>query len=245
MSAEIAIALVVRGIDWSETSRIVTLWSREFGKLRALAKGGRRLNSSFEIALDLLNVDRIAFIRKSSGGLDLLTEASVAERFPKLRASMPALYAAYYVAELLSEGTETYDPHETLFDATLGALRDFGDAGPQLGPRVAAYELTWLHALGYSPALDTCAACGREVRAAAVFSPSAGGVLCADCAKSQKDGRRLSAGALAMLQTLQRDPAAWKQNWPASARAEVRHTLGLYITYRLGRRWRTMPFVAP
>src|SRR5438128_3357160 len=146
--AEKALALVVRTTDWSESSGIASLWSREFGKLRVLAKGGRRLNSSFETALDLLNVCQIAVIRKSSAGLDLLTEAQVAERFPKLRSHLPALYAAYYVAELLSDGTEELDPHPPLFDATLAVLRDLGEAGPQTGPRLAAYELTWLHELG-------------------------------------------------------------------------------------------------
>src|SRR6476659_2718173 len=106
-----ATALVVRTTDWSETSRIATLWTREFGKLRVLAKGGRRLKSNFEIALDLLSVCNVVVLRKSSGGLDLLTEAQVAERCPQLRTALPALYAAYYVAELLSEGTEDVDPH--------------------------------------------------------------------------------------------------------------------------------------
>src|SRR5215468_5628546 len=82
--AENATALVVRTTDWSESSRIATLWSREFGRLRVLAKGGRRLKSNFETALDLLNVVDIVFLRKSSGSLDLLTEARVTERFPRL-----------------------------------------------------------------------------------------------------------------------------------------------------------------
>ena len=94
-------ALVLRTTDWSETSRIATLWTREFGKVRVLAKGGRRLKSNFESALDLLTVCSIVFLRKSSGSLDLLTEAQVVERFPRLRADLPALYAGYYVAELL------------------------------------------------------------------------------------------------------------------------------------------------
>src|ERR671937_354492 len=110
MPAEKAVGLVVRTTDWSETSRIATIWTRELGKVRVLAKGGRRLKSNFEVALDLLTVCRIVLLRKSSGGLDLLTEAQVAERFPALRTSLPALYAAYYVAELLAEGTADYDP---------------------------------------------------------------------------------------------------------------------------------------
>src|SRR5437773_11597276 len=101
MPLEQAQALVVRTSDWSETSRIATLWTREFGKIRALAKGGRRLRSNFESALDLLTVCSIVFLRKSSGGLDLLTEAQVVQRFGQLRTDLTALYAAYYIAELL------------------------------------------------------------------------------------------------------------------------------------------------
>src|SRR5215469_13171703 len=106
MATEKAIALVLRTTDWSESSRIATLWTREFGKIRTLAKGGRRLKSNFESALDLLTLCSIVFLRKSSGGLDLLTEAQVAQRFPRLGSDLQALYGAYYVAELLSDLTE-------------------------------------------------------------------------------------------------------------------------------------------
>src|SRR5438874_13689494 len=131
MPAEKAQALVLRTTDWSESSRIATLWTREFGKVRVLAKGGRRLKSNFENALDLLTLCRIVFLRKSSTGfgspsLDLLTEAQVVERFPRLRSDLPALYAAYYIAELLSDWTEDYDPHPVLFDEALATLRSLG-----------------------------------------------------------------------------------------------------------------------
>ena len=122
--SEQALALVVRGTDWSETSRITTLFTREFGKVRGLAKGGRRLRSNFEIAFDLLTVCHIVFLRKGNGGLDLLIEARVAERFPHLRTDISALNVGYYVAELLSDGTQEYDPHPALFDAAIGVLRD-------------------------------------------------------------------------------------------------------------------------
>src|SRR5262249_29012211 len=83
MPTDKATALVLRTTDWSESSRIATLWTRELGKVRALAKGGRRLKSSFDSGLDLLTVCSIVLIRKS-GGLDLLTEAQVVRRFARL-----------------------------------------------------------------------------------------------------------------------------------------------------------------
>ena len=127
MSLEKAQALVLRTTDWSETSRIATLWTREMGKVRVLAKGGRRLKSAFESALDLLTVCDIVLLRKSSGSLDLLTEAQVVRRFPRLRTDLAALHAAYYVAELLSEWTEDYDPHPNLYDEAVATLGELGE----------------------------------------------------------------------------------------------------------------------
>src|SRR5438128_1768032 len=126
MAAEKALALVLRTTDWSESSRIATLWTREFGKVRVLAKGARRLKSNFETALALLTVCNIVLIRKSSGNLDLLTEAQVVRRFPELTKNLPALYGAYYIAELLSDWTEDYDPHPRLFDEAIDALQTLG-----------------------------------------------------------------------------------------------------------------------
>src|SRR5436305_10416709 len=126
MAAEKTLALVLRTTDWSETSRIATLWTREVGKVRALAKGGRRLKSNFDSALDLLTVCSIVFLRKSSGSLDLLTEAQVVQRFPRLGTDLAALYAAYYIAELLADWTEEYDPHPLLFDEARAALAGLG-----------------------------------------------------------------------------------------------------------------------
>src|SRR5262245_23546607 len=152
MATEKARGIVLRTTDWSETSRIATLWTRELGKVRALAKGGRRLKSSFESALDLLTVCDIVLLRKSSGSLDLLTEARVAQRFPRLATDLPALYAGYYLAELLSDLTEDYDPHPVLFDEVVRTLADFGTPGVPAGPRLARFELVFLQELGYGPA---------------------------------------------------------------------------------------------
>ncbi len=158
MLLEKATALVVRTSDWSESSRIATLFTREFGKVRVLAKGGRRLRSNFEVALDLLTLCGIVLIRKSSG-LDLLTEARADERFPGLRVNLHCLYAGYYVAELLGEGTQDHDPHPALFDVALRTLRALNEIGNDSTAHTLRFELAWLDELGYRPRLDACAVC--------------------------------------------------------------------------------------
>src|SRR5215510_10870293 len=81
MSSEKATAIVLRVVEFSETSSVVTLFTREFGKIHALAKGARRPKGPFESALDLLGLCHVVFLRKSSGALDLLTEAKLQRRF--------------------------------------------------------------------------------------------------------------------------------------------------------------------
>ena len=244
MAAEKALALVLRTTDWSETSRIATLWTREFGKVRVLAKGGRRLKSNFESALDLLTVCRIVLLRKSSGSLDLLTEAQVAERFPRLRTDLQALYTAYYVAELLADWTEDYDPHPSLFDETLETLRNLGAPGIATGPRLARFELVLLREFGYSPVLDKCAVCEGQLPSESLsFGPAAGGVLCPRCQSKQRDRRPLSLSAWQALRRLSEagdlGPFATNQ----AVRAEVRQLLGQYVTYLMGRRPRLLPYL--
>ena len=255
--SENALALVVRGTDWSETSRISTLFTREFGKIRALAKGGRRLNSKFEIAFDLLNVVQVVFLKKT-GGLELLTEAQIVERFPHLRTNLPALYAGYYIAELLSEGTQDYDPHPELFDVALETLRNLGTrpitrlGSPDAFDSIISFELVWLRELGYSPRLDACAVCARglsvpEAEPVRVeYSPEAGGLVCPDCLSQARDRRPLSAVARSILQGLAGPPDGapkLPELVPLSAVREVRAALGQTVSYVLGRRPRLLGYV--
>ncbi len=100
-------------------------------------------------------------LHKASDALDLLTEAAPVERFTSLRRDLAALYAGYYVAELLTELTDFHDPHPKLFDAAVVTLRHLGD--PVLRDRrVLRFELACLRELGHMPALDACAVWGSD-----------------------------------------------------------------------------------
>ena len=116
MSTEKSPAIVIRQADFSESSRVVTLFTREFGKVAVVAKGVKRLKGPFEAALDLLSVCEVVFIRKSSAGLDILTEAKLQTRFKPRPGDLGSLYGGYYIAELLDALSEEYDPHSLLFD---------------------------------------------------------------------------------------------------------------------------------
>lgn len=236
--------LVIRATDYSETSRIVTLWTRELGKVRALAKGSRRLKSNFEVALDLLTVCDMVLLRKSSGSLDLLTEARVRERFPQLRHDLAALYAAYYVAEMLGDWTQDHDPHANVYDAAIAALGCLGQPGVLTGPCLAHFELVLLRELGYGPALDFCADCGLATTGVGLaFSAAGGGVLCTACQPKHRDKRLLTTATWQALRDLQSPGEAWQLIHEPALRAEIRQLLNHYVTYGLGRRPRLLGYL--
>ncbi|MBI3821637.1 MAG: DNA repair protein RecO [Planctomycetes bacterium] len=244
MSLDKATALVIRGTDFSETSRIVTLWTPEFGKVRALAKGGRRLKSNFDVAIDLLTVCGIVLIRKTSGSLDLLTEAQVQERFPQLRHDLTALYAGYYVAEMLGDWTQDHDPHPSLFEEAVVTLRNLGQPGVVNGPCLAHFELVLLRELGYGPALDFCADCGATLSGQGLaFSAAGGGVLCQACQPRQREKRPLSEATWRTLERLRSPGESWREVQDPHLRSEVRQLLDHYVTYVLGRRPRLLPYL--
>lgn len=220
-------AIVLRTVDFSESSLIVTLLTRENGKIGAIAKGGRRVKSPFDSALDLLTHLRVVFLHKNSDALSLLTESKLIDRFRPTGRSLAPLYAGYYLAELLEAFTEHDDPHSDVFDMSLAALH-WMRCGAPIGRIVAWMEVGLLQRLGHAPSIDDCVGCGCEVvtyrneekeetvdklyatSAAAAddrpgriaFSPIDGGVLCGTCRPRHRELISVSLRCLGRLRQI-------------------------------------------
>jgi DNA repair protein RecO (recombination protein O) len=239
MSTEKSMAIVLRVIEFSETSVIATLFTEDFGKIGALAKGARRPKSPFEAALDLLAVCRIVFIHKSTDALDLLTEAKLERRFRSSARDLSRLYAGYYVAELLHELTDPGDAHPALFQAANDALLEL-DGGRPVHTLVLRFELTLLRELGLLPSLDACVGCGVavEITGRIAFGLLAGGILCGNCRVGQQQVVSVSAGA---MKALQRFAAPNSEVWrrvevDRATSGELRGLLNRYFAHVLGHR---------
>ena len=204
VSTEKAEAIIIRQADFSESSRVITFFSKEFGKFAALAKGAKRLKGPFDAALDLLSTCRIVFLRKSTGSLDLLTQASLVRKFTPASGNLQALYVGYYVAELLCLLTEDYDPDPRIFDLTVHALETLSSADVDTLFVVVRFESRLLTLVGIMPNLDECSVCGDPVKAGQKFAHwvSQGGLLCENCRQQEYAGRSVTSGAIAVLRQL-------------------------------------------
>ncbi|HBO45089.1 MAG TPA: DNA repair protein RecO [Planctomycetaceae bacterium] len=239
MSTEKAAAIVLRTIDFSETSLVVTFFTREFGKVGALAKGARRIKGPFESALDLLALCRIVFLRKSSESLDLVTEAKLVRRFRPAGKDLAGLYGGYYVAELLDTLTHDYAASPELFDLADQTLAELA-TGVAVGKCVARFELGLLRLLGLLPSLDRCADCGEPVQAAGRvrFAHLDGGVICDGCREGKSRVASVGASVVrAMTRLAETDDPSWRQlEIDPRTGGELRGVLSHYVAHLLGRK---------
>jgi DNA repair protein RecO (recombination protein O) len=210
--SEKAQAIVIRQADFSESSRVITLFSKEFGKFAVLAKGAKRLKGPFDAALDLLSKCRVVFLRKSTGALSLLTQADLVRRFAPAPGSLNSLYGGYYVADLLCGLTEDFDPAPEVFDLTDQCLQKLmettatsaADANRNAAVVVVQFEIQLLVNIGLFPDLRSCCVCGAAVELDARFAHwvSQGGLLCSDCRRQEYAGRSVSGGTVSVLRQL-------------------------------------------
>jgi DNA repair protein RecO (recombination protein O) len=240
------LALVLRAVEVFETSSVATLFTRDLGKVSVLAKGARRLKSPLQGGLDLLGVSDIVLFTKAGEALELLAEAAPVERFPSLRRDLAALYAGYYIAELLSDLTDLHDPHPKLFDAARITLRHLGDAGFRSG-RILRFELACLRELGVMPSLGQCAQCGGDVvpqGGKVSFGLSSGGVLCLACRPGQPHVVSLPVRDLHAIRVLASPGSAWRDlSFRAGHHLTAREAIGSLVSHVLGHRSRLRPLL--
>lgn len=199
-------AVVLRRLDYSETSQVLALMTRNHGKVRAIAKGIKRSTKArFAVGVDLLEVgDLVLSVRpagqSAEGGLATLTEWRQARSFWGLRQRLSRLYAAQYATEVTAGLTADWDPHLGLYDALLGLLESLCRLEETL-PEVVGFLARLLEEVGSAPRWDRCVSCQRPARAGPglYFSSFEGGLLCRDCEGTYQEKRQVAAGVLPLL----------------------------------------------
>jgi len=245
MAAEQTTAIVLRTIEFSETSLIVTLLTRNFGRVAALAKGARRPKGPFEGSLDLLAVCRVVVIRKTNDTLDLLTEAKLHRRFRGAERSLERLYGGYYVADMLRQLlTDDHDPHPDVYDLAIQTLQQIDGTG-DIASSLAFFDAQLLRMLGHAPGTDRCTACGGQVTPTArvAFALLAGGIVCGDCRPRQRQTISVRQTVIDEIKRLQSTDTTLPTSVNSDFYGELRAVLNRYIQTVVGRVPRMQPFL--
>jgi DNA repair protein RecO (recombination protein O) len=243
-------ALVLKRISVGETDRILTLFTREYGKISAIAKGARRELSRLGAVTEPLTYSRV--LLAVGQNLDVLTQGEIRESFPAIRADLTRISYASYFTELVNVTLEERQPHAELFDLLLSSFYILQRAEmPDLAARM--FELQALRLLGYEPELRRCVRDQAPLQGAGLgFNPSRGGALCPRCADETPGTLPMSGAALEIMRWLsdavpespQGGSAALTRLRPTEAqRSELAKLLVPYVRQRSEAPLRSLGFI--
>lgn len=232
-------AVVLSTVDYGEADRVVTMLTKDRGRLSAFAAGARKSKRRFAGALEPATHLK-AMLVETRGDTWRLDGVDVIATFHSLRNELSLIARSAYALELCRELTRDLQPHTDLYAALLSylALLDGGKAGPT---SLLKFELDALSMTGFRPRFAPCALCGNAVGDRPLFEADAGGVVCHNCAPRAPWAVPVGAeviDGLARLQAGERTPLL------PDVRARARDVLNLFIAHHLGHRLKGVDFMA-
>ena len=237
-------AIVLRRLDYGEADRILTLLTREHGKLAAIAKGSRRAKARSGSGLDLFT--RSQMMLAKGRNLDVVAQSERRGDTRNISGDLVRTAYACLVAEVADKVLEDRHPVDDVFELVAITLDRLN--APE---RVARADAAWflmriLELLGYQPQLQDCAGCGTPLpESPAWFSPLLGGVLCARCGSHDQAGSPVSVNGLKVLRLMAAGGEALydRLKLPVALLDEVEQALEAQLEYHLDRHLKSIEFI--
>ena len=215
-------AICLRVRDYHESSKLVTFFTLERGKVGCLAKGARRLRSKFGAALDIFAQSRIIYYLRETRDLYTLSDAELVHSFSGLANGPERFLAAEQMAEFVLRTIQSHDPNPQLYRLLLNYLSTLESLPPPPSPApdsplptphaalVCSFLLKAASFLGFRPELRRCLICHRPIEGPrpAFFDSGRGGIICPRCAGDNPQGTRIEPAGLDTLAFLLYTPAS-------------------------------------
>ena len=187
--------IVIRNTDYSETNKIVTLYTREWGKIGAMARGAKKTNSRLAAISQLFTHGY--FLVQKGAGLGTLQQGEMISSLRSIREDIFLTAYASYIVELTDKSTDDRKPDPFLFELLFQTLH-YLDEGYDPEVLKNIFELKILNVLGLHPILNQCAVCG-SMEGQFSFSVREGGFICHRCLEKDPYHFKISAAAVKLL----------------------------------------------
>lgn len=229
---------VLKSLSYGESDLIVTFYSREFGKIKGIAKGAKRSKKRFANVFEPFSQAHIIFSQKNRDTLAFIEACDIINHYSLIRQDLEKTLTASYFIDLADHFSPEGKANENLF----GLLVNFMDWISRENVSDAAvrfFEMRLLKIAGFEPALTACVRCKKPVTNGGTyyFFPKEGGITCAACSRPERYDQSISAGTVRTL-LLGKDMDMEKMkmvSMPESLAAESRNILCGFISFVLGK----------
>jgi DNA repair protein RecO (recombination protein O) len=246
MDMHVSHAIIMRIKEFGESDLLVTFFTADRGRLKGVAKGGRKSRKRFANCLDLFCLVKLEYGSKRNGDLYFLNSCKLVHAFPGLRSDFSSLSLASYMIEL----TEILFPQNVVDKGIFELLnRSFLVLDEDPGKDVIRiiFEVRALDLGGYGINLSRCCMCGRPYTGAgrAVFKRTRGGIACLNCEKESGICPGMGSDAVNGLRLIQSEPLNKINGLQLTEEAirEIKPVLKLHIEYRIGQNLKSAKYL--
>lgn len=181
-------AVVLSKLNYGDTSLIVSLFTKERGKISAILKGGRSPKTKLALKVDPVNYIEVVFYNKSTRELQIINSADIIEHYSGIKADLEKLKYAHSIIELVKNLTPEHEQNLRLFK---GIVRIFSllESFPESPNTIfAKFFLFFLTETGYQVQLEKCISCGRSnLGEVQLYYNFAAGLLCDRCTQDYSE----------------------------------------------------------
>ena len=176
--------IVISGMKYKESSKILTVYTRELGKVSVLAQGALKPRSGLMASAEVFALS--SWKLKKGRTFHYIESVDLIDSFYAIRDSMEKMLFGFYALELLDKSTPLEEENTVLFDLLekfIGTLRE----KDRILPLMVAYELKFASFIGYRPHLGGCVMCGNKSSEVWEFDHTRGGLICTTCLGKSRD----------------------------------------------------------
>ncbi len=201
-------AVVLKSMKYRESSKIVTLYTREFGKVSTIVKGARRAKNPYGASLEPMSCVSVVFYRHDGRELQTLTQCDVVRPLRALTEDLGKMSVGLTIIELVTVVAHDAEKNVPLFNLVIGSLSALNDAKKDPAILLLAFEIHLARILGFQATFDRCISCDRPLSTQRApedeitFHLGRGGPLCGDCAIAGGQTLLLTRGSLIDLQRI-------------------------------------------
>jgi DNA repair protein RecO (recombination protein O) len=237
-------AIVLKSFDFRETSKIVTFYTREFGKIKGVMKGVRKDPRKFGSSVDKFTVNDIVFYQYRNSDIHLISQCDMKEFYSPIRQDLKRMTAASYILELVDAILPIEQKNEDIYELILQYLSSL-QTDQDVTKLVHIFQIKTLSYSGFRPHLDSCVKCTKKVQGQTRFSMKLGGLVCDVCRTSDGDVSPISRGTVASI--IHIEQSEWGQTLrlglSAAIKKELKYVLNNFLVFHLEKHLRSARFI--
>ena len=236
--------IILRKYLLRETSYILVVFTKDYGKIRGVLKGVRKPFPQFAGDYEILTRSSITFYRKRNKSLDLITGCETVDSFLGVRNDIERLTYANYIIELVDIVAHDYNKNDDLYNLIISGLALLSNSADPLCA-VRVFEFKLLNVLGLGLELDNCVKCSLPSGRSCHLDIPGGGILCTKCSDNTPFHCRVSLGAVNFLRKIKDMPVSRTAQIKVahSVGKEVERLLAGFLKYHISDNIRSLAFI--